>query len=532
MVVPFVNLSGDRKNDVLGFLAADRIAHALATSGLEVIPPLASLLDAPTTADPGRSSTDPEDMPGFSLARETGAAHLISGTVHSEGGTLGIQTHLFDVAHRTLRVPRIGEAILTGNPLSAIEPMVGRVTGTLAALLDERLATWATAASQPASFEVYEAFVSAIDSYAAADSAAAQRFRTVAAMDTTFTAPLIWAMLAELLTNRSDAADSVIQVLLPRRRQLPPWERAMLDWGAAFVAGDRPGRTQALARLVKLVPESFWVGLAVADAMDRKSPREALRHLARLGPDRVWYGQPWGNYFRASAAAYHLLGDDQAERDILHEWRGRGDLPPPTPTDEARALAGSRRTADLSRLVHRLLTEERGPLPLSLADELAGHGHDSLSRLVNEQRLSALAGSETGARSEVNAGIARVRSLIRLGRFDEGRALVERLLQSPGDQEGVLRGDLGRIAGLQGDVATARAQMDWFASREMRYSGGWLTAKRAQIAAALGHRGELLQFMSQAEREGWVWGHEQQFSPEYATFQTDQNFLAFFQPRG
>ncbi len=285
-------------------------------------------------------------------------------------------------------------------------------------------------------------------------------------------------------------------------------------------------------RLTTLVPESFWVAFAVAEALDQKSPRAALRHLARLGPDRVWYGRPWGNYFRASAAAHHMLGDYQSERDLLREWRGREDLPPPPPVLEVRALAGLGRTAELSRLVNRLVADERGPLPLGLADELAGHGYDSLARRVHGQRLAALSVSDTGDEADPNPDMALVRTLMRLGRLDEGRLVVERLLQSPGDLEGVLRGDLGRIAGLQGDVATARAQADWFARWETRHTGGWFTAKRAQIAAALGDREELLRLMAQAEQEGWVWAHEQQFSPEYAIFQTDPGFLAFFQPRG
>lgn len=532
VVVPFLNLSGDRRHDALGFFAADRIAHQLAMAGLDVIPPAASLLEASGTATPGRSSSVPGSTTGFTLAKEVGAAHLITGAVQEVGDALGFQVYLFDVARRTLQVPRMGEAGLAGEFVPAIDALGKRVTGTLAGLLDQRLASWAAMSSQPASLEVYEEFVAAIAAYTVPDSASAGRFLAVAAMDTSFTAPLIWAMLAELFGDRTPAADRVIQTLLPRRQQLPPWDRAMLDWGAATVAGDRAGRAEALGRLTTLVPESFWAALAVADALDQNSPRAALRLLARLGPDRVWYGQPWGNYFRASALAHHLLGDYQAERAVLDRWRRREDIPPPGPGVEVRALAGAQRATELSRLVSRLLTEERRPLPLSLAEELAGHGHDSLARRVYEHRLSALAASGSSSSTDPAVGLQRARTLVRLGRFEESRLVVERLLQSPGHLEAVLRGDLGIIAALQGDRATARSQAAWLARQAAQYSGGWFTARRAQIAAAMGDRDELLRLMAQAEREGWNWTHGQLHSPEYGRVRTDPDFLVFFEPRG
>jgi hypothetical protein len=97
------------------------------------------------------------------LAVTAGAGLILSGTVYPhETGTI-LQAWLTDT-HTGAIVRGIEHGAPPGeSPVESVETLRRRITGALATVLDPRLREWADTASQPPSFESYQAFSDGLD---------------------------------------------------------------------------------------------------------------------------------------------------------------------------------------------------------------------------------------------------------------------------------------------------------------------------------------------------------------------------------
>jgi len=501
----------------LGSLVADQIARDLAGSGMvRVTPP------------PLRRSRSP-----YEAANQAGAGLLVTGSFRVRDDSIALEAELIDVAsRRILRTiePVPGEA---ADPFPAIAETGRRVAGALATILDDRLSSWAFAASLPPDLTSYRTFADGLDRFEAGDfEGAVARFEAAADADSTFLTPLVWIVFANAYADLGVGRGLAVVERLERHREvLAPWERAMLDMYGARLAGNYERAYAASLELLSLMPGSEWAFEAAARALDANRPRQALALLESVGADvvdPVIPRRPAG----IAAQAHHRLGQFEAELEVARGARTAGTA---EPSAEARALAAMGRVDGIRALADEIASRERseelGEFLLRAAEELQAHGYPMEATGLLE-RSARLYGSPRDPRRPAPAArLVWARTLEGLGRWAEARTVLLEL-QDAGYRTRAITGELGVVAAWLGDRDEAVRISDGFEREEAGgHLGGWGTQFRVRIAAILGDRDAAIAHYAQALSEGWIPGMHDWLDRDYAALRDYSPFLALARPK-
>lgn len=499
VVATFANKSGDRTLDPLGAMAADWIARGLARTGLVDVAGTAAELAART------NGTEAGNLQA--LAEEARAGLVISGAFYRQGDSVLLEADFTDARTRKL-LQSVGPiSAPMSAPLQGVERLRQRVTGSLAAVLDTRLAELAGLTSNPPSYDAYREFLMGENLFYTDDSAAIAHYRSASALDSSYLFPLLREVAA--LSNRSSfgAADSVSQVLQRKRNLLSPYEASYLDALLADERGDPPAAYAAARAMMDAAPKAdFPVYLAADYANGVNKPREALDLLKRLDPEsgalrgRVYYFSYYGS-------ALHALGDHKRELEIA--MQGRRQYPGRLFVAglEIPALAALGRTVELDTLLREIRTmgpDLRSSVASAFCDaiyELRAHDHPQAAIAVSKELLAWMA--ERPARETANkaARTERMDALIAGHRWADVRPLADSLASEDpsnvdaigaraladaetGDREAALRsaaliigghnhGGINSEADWRATVAAARGEMaEALADLEQGYPGG------------------------------------------------------------
>jgi len=324
LVAEFTNETGDQALAPLGRVTADWIAQALHQSGLVEVVPAVTAMRSAQAMDIALEA--PTAVINRTLAEETGAGILVSGAYYKESDRLIIHARITEARTGTLLRgldPISGPA---SQPMAVVDQLRRRALGALASLTDQRLAAWSSTASQPPSFEAYQLYAEALDEFFRNDAAgyrnSAVRFREAAALDSTFTAPLLWATFAYINVEEHETADSLIRIVERSRPRLAAWDRAMLAYQQALIRGTEIQKYNAARRVVELAPQSEWRFLLAQAAIGVNRPGEAATILRGVDPDRGWI-RTWPTYWVARSTAEHFIGDFREELATLRRGRLR-----------------------------------------------------------------------------------------------------------------------------------------------------------------------------------------------------------------
>jgi DNA-binding SARP family transcriptional activator/TolB-like protein len=499
LVAPLENRTGSETLDPLGRIAADWIARGLLRTGLVEVVPI--------------TSTSESDIALSTDARNAAADLAFSGSFHRDDGRLVIEARIIDADRRTILRSLPPIIAPEGDPLIGLDRLRQRTTGALATLVDPRFDDWADAASQPPDFGTYLVYVDAMERLERGDhQAAGDLFLDAAARDSTFASALVWAMQSYYMVGRGPR-DSLALALEPRRAELAPWDRAMLDFHLADARGDRRGAHEAMRRVVRLSPTAQWRILLAEQAQRVNRPREALRLLDGIEPEQVT-GIPVSLYWITRGIALHSLEKFEEELALVERWRalspGAGSL------FELGGLAGLGRGDEVVRWVLERTREwtwsaSRADFLRRIALELRAHGQHQAALAVLEHSFTLYGASSDALRRDPRSRFQLGRSLYSADRWEHSRAVFDRLL-SEGYEPHIVRGDIGLAAARLGDRALAEQMIEWYGewNREHPRNGGWATQWRARIAAALGDRDDAVRFLRQAHAEGWAhtpWDH-------------------------
>src|SRR5206468_2934089 len=181
VVAPFTNRTGDSTLNPFGDLAADWITRGLAETGLLEVAdrgPVPMERDG-SVALPRRAISGPRPPDAASRAREiaieTGSGTAVWGSFYRRGDSLEFAAQITDEQHDKVLLSI--EPVVAGAKESraAITTLRQRVTAGLAAVLDPKLKEWTSVASQPPSYEAYQAFASGMDAWERFDGREALR---------------------------------------------------------------------------------------------------------------------------------------------------------------------------------------------------------------------------------------------------------------------------------------------------------------------------------------------------------------------
>jgi len=529
VVATFANKSGDRTLDPLGAMAADWIARGLARTGLVDVAGTAAELAART------NGTEASNLQA--LAEEARAGLVISGAFYRQGDSVLLEADFTDARTRKL-LQSVGPiAAPMSAPLQGVERLRQRVTGSLAAVVDTRLAELAGVTSEPPSYDAYREFLTGENLFYTDDSAAIVHYRNTSALDSSYVFPLLREMAALLNRSSFPAADSVGLVLQRKRNLLSPYEASYLDALLADERGDPPAAYAAARAMMDAAPKAEFPAYLAADyANGVNKPREALALLQRLDPEagalrgRVYY---YGYY----GSALHTLGQHERELEIAKQARKQYPGRLYIAELEVPALAALGRTEELDAHLREIRTMAPD-LRSNVTDvfcgaiyELRAHDHLDAALSVGRELLAWMAQKPARETTTKAARLERLDALLATHRWADVRPLADSLASEDpanvdvigaralaeaetGDRAAALR-SAALIVGGHNHCGT-NAEADW----------------RATIAAARGEKAEALADLEQGYPGGSVPNYRWHRSILYEFMRDYPPFQEYIRPKG
>jgi DNA-binding SARP family transcriptional activator len=538
LVVAFENETGDESLDWLGRVAADWLSQGVGRTGLvKVAPPWLDAIPEDARERAGARSR------AMTVARDASASLVISGSYHRSGDSVHFRASVADAREgRLLRV--VGPV---GSPvagvMTAIDSLRRSALAALAPWVDERLSATAAVQGSPPTYEAYRVFAEGLDYFYRRDGRSVDYLLQAYALDTTYTAPLLYAVWQYEGLGDFAGIDSLLAILRPRRAELAPYDQLALDIQVAHARGDWAAEYAAARQAAQLAPGSF----AAAHALPRAAlalnrPREALEYLLRMDDGG---GEPsrLPVYWAHVAAASHMLGDYHGQLRVGREVRRRFPTDVRSYAYQARALAALGRFAELDAVLEESLLLPIEPswgavgleMHRAAAWELLAHGHPVQAQRVLDRALrfcdEAPAALGEVRRHQFECGMVEFTT----GRLAEARARFEALLAEGGAIGATpvhLRARIGMAAAMQGDSATARGMLRWLERPKVDWPlRGENTEFRAGINALLGRRDAAVRLLHQAMAEGRAYDSGKHAYLEYAGLRGYKPFEEWLRPK-
>lgn len=528
LVIPFENATGDPSLAALGRMAADWVAQGLAETGA---------VDVASEIIPTASGGDRELR---ELARRAGAGTLVSGAYYLDGDSVRLQARVTDVADWTLLRPVAPVTAARAAPHTLVEPLRQRVMAVLALTHDPRSERWVMGSSPP-TFEAYEQLVAGLDLFAAGNWAAAiPIWERAAALDSNFVQPLLHAVFGYMNLNRWAEADSLSR-LLTWREVLTPFDRAMLDFQRAEIAGDYVAVLAAAEGMLRAAPGAdLPYFLKASAALRANRPRAAVEALTVISSRMGRFGTAWAssNNWRVLTASLHALGEHEEELRAAHDARERRPGIREIVWYELRALAalgdGREVEARVAQLEGLQVTPGGRSIPnllIELADELEAHGHPDPARAILLRADRWQRSREGDGDGAFDARYDRALVLSRLGddaAADSSFALLE--LEQP--MNAMVLGERGLLALHQGRAADAQRIAERLRTLRTPYDHGRAPFTRAQLAAQAGDLEGALALLRLALAEGLPFGMHLHTAPALAPLRDEPEFQELLRPRG
>ncbi len=531
VVAPFVNLAGEPDIDTIGNMASYWITHGLQRMRDLHVTPVPTALSASRFArtESERSGADPVE----SLARETGAATVVSGVVFDQGNDIRFHVEVIDADR--MRILASFEAVAAPRTeLSpALDELRDRVVGFLAASTDERVSLTTEAVGRPPTFDAYREFSDGMDRYIRLDfEVAAARFRRAFELDTTFAVSMLYAAISHSNLSELEQADSALAVVETHRDELSDYHRHWLGYRRAMLRGDMESSLISIRRAAAAAPASKAVYNLAVQAYETNRPQEAIRALESLDP-QTGPMRGWLPYWSVLTRSHHLLGKHETE---VEEARQAMDLYP----GQLRALgmqlvalaALGRLEPILSKLDSITLAnpDDRGWLVGThmrrTAEELRCHGHSAAAERVFDRALQwfrsqpPVAGSSETYRRELAL------LMYRTGRLREAGRLFD-TLSSDAPEDLSYRGYQGLVAARQGDMVRALEIAGLLQLEERPYLLGRNFIYPAMIFSVLGNRERALALLQEAISRGTpsIWPHVTGSCDDFESLRSDPQYL-------
>jgi tetratricopeptide (TPR) repeat protein len=454
-----------------------------------------------------------QDVRLFSSTSGTRAGTEVTGAIERVDSRLRVNLWITDIrrGRKGWAIPPIDAEDETAD--QAIERNHPRVIGAIAVLMNASHASLLPLASPPPAFDAYQEFLEGVTLQSQGQIAnALQHYRWAAAIDSTFTWPLVHGGLASLYWFRADLtaqADSFLQSLNPLRDRLPPIQGYLVDHMLAVRSENWAASYRAIRAAAELAPEQYGYMLAnKANQMNR--PREAVEALTRPGMASLYRGDVDG-YWYVLTFSLHLLGEHRSE--LLQARRARQERPQSSRAlfEETRGLAALGRLPAVRARLDTLLMLPRegwftpGMAMTMVASELRVHGYSEAAAETFERALAWYR-----SRPAEERGSQQWRELVGELQYAAGkwkdadtvfRSLAGAYPASTGYPDNVAYlGRIGAIAARLGDLTLARAMAGRLETmdRAQPLPGQEAIVFRARIAAALGEREHAMRLLREA----------------------------------
>jgi DNA-binding SARP family transcriptional activator len=485
-VMPLQNETGRPDLDFVGLEVQDWVSRGLQETGLARVYAVDKGVVVTAANAIGRGPGEDDRNSAASL----GAGMIVRGRYYLRADSILMEVSIVDVGGGgTLATlaPVVGS---TTDPTAAIDVVRRRTIAVLATHVDPELKQWASAASQPPSFEAYREFSEGQQAKNRVDyEAAIAHFLRAAALDSGYVYPIL--MAAQLVDE--DSAAALLRTVRARHLRLAPFDNAFADVLEAQLAHDFERAFDADQRLRRYVtPGSEWDLYAAADAIALNRPSVAMEIVKSVDLDRPLALNHW-EVFESVTNAYHLVGENEALLALLRKEGGQYRHAALFVTSEMLALAALSRPAEADSLwrtmLHNRPFEEKGIVMWVAwmgAREMRAHGSADAARRFAIEALDSL--STLPASSKFGDPMRwRMQVLREAGRPREAQKMAQ-AFAAKDPHEANMAAITAALSAELGDTATARrieARLaHWTAVADPRD----ILLPRARLAAALGNQ--------------------------------------------
>jgi tetratricopeptide (TPR) repeat protein len=437
------------------------------------------------------------------------AGTIVSGTLYRQGDSIQLSATIADAATGNSYYAVGPVEAPVARPSTAIEPLVQRVVGGVAILLDH---SWGVPGARPPRPPRWDAFrqfrLGDVAYYREQTDSAYLLFTRAASLDSTFNLAKLRA--ANTMVNGGPSyvprADSLIAAAERLRPDLSPFEAQYLNTLRGWSRGDWETARTAAVEVSRLAPQSgFATFIRGAYANITRRWHESVQVLEKLDPrDESLRIRP--SYYFYLTNALHMLGEHRRELEVAQ--RGRAQFPELLYVRELeiRALAALGRTDELDVRVADVLTlpgnwsRTPGDLLYSAVVEQRAHfGREAAGASLKRLLDWLVTRPEAEARTE-NIRRLKCNALMLAERWPEARVVADSLSAEHPDDARYL-GLRGLIAAHRGDRTAAEDVTRQLAAWPST-GRGYTTYVRAEIAAVLGDSGRAIALLRDALSQG------------------------------
>lgn len=559
LLLPFANRTGIDSLEAVGAWAAEWIAFELARAGIGGVVPtsVVQTLGGRLEAEAGIL---PEAERVRFLAREMDARTVVTGAVFREGDRLEFQLRMLDgETGLLLRTLEPASAPVT-RPSEAFDLLRNRAASAWAALEGTDFAPFTALQSQPPTYGAYREFALGSNLFAGGQfERAIPHFERAAALDSTYTLPLIYQALAfgNAGLVRIEGAvfqpiDSLLIMVETRRESLPPYDLHFLEFARAVLSpypdwGEALRSATELRRLAPGARTDYDVG---ANLVRLNRPQAAVVSFRELDPTRGEL-RGWIPYWAKLTEAHHLMANHEDELEAAGQARVMEPRSARALGLELRARAALGHAEEVVRAVDSLMaaptSEEAHPAHLVAEDvllELAVHGPPQATEQVHRALVSVLERRLASSPEDSDVLEDLLMAHTAAEAWEELFAMATRMNAGAerGEMDAVVLGLLGIAFARTGRMAEARGLRAELASREGAYDMGRRSMSErgdrhpkrwaAEVAAAAGEVEEALDLLREARREGLRHGTWLHVAPGLRYLRDDPRFRELLRPDG
>ncbi|MEP7002680.1 MAG: protein kinase, partial [bacterium] len=311
LIAPFENLTGDKRFDHIGRIAADRLAVLVAQRGsMDVVPPSMVLMAL-------RDTTGGEAERLKRMSDATHAGMIVSGTVVLRGDSLAVQAQVTDARTGRIVVTLDPASGPTTDPVAAVDALGDHLLGALG-IREIRILPQGYHAPK---YAAYQAFAEGYERFAIHQDVFGSRpfFERAIAIDSNYT--LAYQLLGRQYLNAGEypRADSMARRIERLPQALSETERIQLDYMRAELNGDIAGLLSAQQKLVARDSSPLSLFLTGEAATYLLRPGLAIPALERSQPAFMLMGATTAaGHATVLAEAYHQAGlHDRELRTVL-----------------------------------------------------------------------------------------------------------------------------------------------------------------------------------------------------------------------
>jgi serine/threonine protein kinase/tetratricopeptide (TPR) repeat protein len=500
-VAVFENQTGDSSLDPLGRMASDWISQGLSQiAGLEVVP-ATSVLQLSPMAKPGEK-TSPPLSPLQTLAEETGAGKVVSGTYYLTGGEIQFLSSITDTQKRKLLFSLEPVKGSLADRMNVIERLRQRVMGALAADPGYSIGDWKGA--HPPSYEAYQEFVLGVSSRGSDLAKAISHLEKAVELDPGFMPAYQWLARSYSNIGQWDKAVSILGFMEQNRDKLSPEGALFLDRLKALSQGKNEESLRAVLQLQKLAPrEVVYNFLAVAEEIGLNKPRQALDLFEKVELPESRLDATWYAYW---CIAHYFLGNHKKELEVVRRARKYFPDALGLMANEARALAARGKIEAVKKVIEESLLSRSsigtaGRVMLAAARELRLRGYQEAFRDIAGRAVEWYRGRAAGKEAAEQQRYELAVALYVSEQWEEAGALIEKLRSEKPDNIDYL-GYGGALAARRGNKEEALRISEELKRIDRPYTFGAQTYWRARIAALLGMKEEAVELLRQSFAQG------------------------------